>query len=41
MKIAQKLSFPLGFLAGFLQGTFGISSPATFTFLNAIKFERS
>ena len=39
--IAHKISFPVGFLAGFLQGTFGISSPATFTFLNAIKFERS
>ena len=38
--IAYKLAFPVGFLAGFLQGTFGISSPATFTFLNAIKFER-
>ena len=37
---AFKLSAPIGFLAGFLQGTFGISSPATFTFLNAIKFER-
>ncbi len=40
MKIAQKLSFPVGFIAGFLQGAFGISSPATFTFLNAIRFER-
>ena len=41
IKIAHKLSFPVGFLAGFLQGAFGISSPATFTFLNAIKFERT
>lgn len=38
--MANKLAFPVGFLAGFLQGTFGISSPATFTFLNAIKFDR-
>ena len=32
---------PMGFLAGFLQGAFGISAPATLTFLNAIKFERT
>ena len=32
---------PIGFLAGFLQGAFGISAPATLTFLNAIKFERT
>ena len=38
--IAYKLPFPVGFLAGFLQGTFGISSPATFIFFIAIKFER-
>ena len=31
----------MGFLAGFLQGAFGISAPATLTFLNAIKFERT
>ena len=31
----------MGFLAGFLQGAFGISAPATLTFLNAIKFERA
>ena len=41
LKTAQKLNVPVGFLAGFLQGTFGISAPATLTFLNAIKFERS
>ncbi len=39
--MAHKLNMPMGFLAGFLQGTFGISAPATLTFLNAIKFERS
>ncbi len=31
----------MGFLAGFLQGVFGISAPAALTFLNAIKFERT
>ena len=31
----------MGFLAGFLQGAFGISAPAALTFLNAIKFERT
>ncbi len=41
MRMAHKLSMPMGFLAGFLQGTFGISAPATLTFLNAIKFERT
>lgn len=41
INVAYQLSFPVGFIAGFLQGAFGISSPATFTFLNAIKFERS
>ena len=41
ISMAQKLSMPVGFFAGFLQGAFGISAPATLTFLNAIKFERS
>ena len=41
MPVAQKLNMPMGFLAGFLQGAFGISAPATLTFLNAIKFERT
>ena len=41
MPVAHKLNIPMGFLAGFLQGTFGISAPATLTFLNAIKFERT
>ena len=40
MPVARKLNLPVGFLAGFLQGAFGISAPATLTFLNAIKFER-
>ena len=39
--MAHKLNMPMGFLAGFLQGAFGISAPATLTFLNAIKFERT
>jgi len=41
MPMAHKLNMPMGFLAGFLQGAFGISAPATLTFLNAIKFERT
>ena len=41
MPMAHKLNMPIGFLAGFLQGAFGISAPATLTFLNAIKFERT
>lgn len=41
MPMAHKLNLPMGFLAGFLQGAFGISAPATLTFLNAIKFERT
>ena len=41
MSMAHKLNMPIGFLAGFLQGAFGISAPATLTFLNAIKFERT
>ena len=41
MLLAHKLNMPMGFLAGFLQGAFGISAPATLTFLNAIKFERT
>ena len=41
MQMAHKLNIPMGFLAGFLQGAFGISAPATLTFLNAIKFERT
>ena len=41
MPMAHKLNIPMGFLAGFLQGAFGISAPATLTFLNAIKFERT
>ena len=40
MPMARRLNIPMGFLAGFLQGAFGISAPATLTFLNAIKFER-
>ena len=39
--MAHKLNMPMGFLAGFLQGAFGISAPATLTFLNAVKFERA
>jgi len=38
--IAQKLSAPVGFMAGLLQGLFGISAPASLPFLNAIKFPR-
>ena len=41
MPMAHKLNLPMGFLAGFLQGAFGISAPATLTFLNAIKFQRN
>ena len=41
MSMAHKLNMPIGFLAGFLQGALGISAPATLTFLNAIKFERT
>ena len=41
MPIAHKINMPMGFLAGFLQGALGISAPATLTFLNAIKFERT
>ena len=41
LKTAQKLNAPAGFLAGFLQGAFGISAPVTLTFLNAIKLKRS
>ena len=41
MLMAHKINMPMGLLAGFLQGAFGISAPATLTFLNAIKFERT
>ena len=41
MPMAHKLNIPIGFLAGFLQGAFGISAPTTLTFLSAIKFERA
>ena len=41
MPMAHRLNLPMGFLAGFLQGAFGISAPATLTFLNAVKFERT
>jgi len=41
LSAAHKLSAPMGFLSGFLQGVFGISAPATLPFLNAIKFERT
>ena len=41
MPMAHKLNMPMGFLAGFLQGAFGISAPAALTFLNAIRFERA
>ena len=41
MPMAHKLNIPMGLLAGFLQGAFGISAPATLTFLNSIKFERT
>ena len=41
MLMAHKLNVPMGFVAGFLQGALGISAPATLTFLNAIKFERT
>ena len=41
MPMAHKLNMPMGFLAGFLQGAFGISAPATLTFINSIKFERT
>ena len=41
MPMAHKMNLPMGFLAGFLQGAFGISAPATLPFLNAIKFERA
>ena len=38
MPMAHKLNMPMGFLAGFLQGAFGISAPAALTFLNAWLF---
>ena len=41
LKTAHKLYPPVGFTAGFLQGAVGISAPASLTFLNAIRFERS
>ena len=41
MQTARQINIPVGILAGFLQGALGISAPATLTFLNAIKFERS
>ena len=41
LKTAHKLYPPVGFAAGFLQGAVGISAPASLTFLNAIRFERS
>ena len=41
LKTAQKLYSPVGFAADFLQGAVSISAPASLTFLNAIRFERS
>ena len=41
MPMAHRFNMPMGFLAGFLQGAIGISAPASLTFLNAIKFERT
>ena len=41
LETAHKLYPSVGFVAGFLQGAVGISAPASLTFLNAIRFERS
>ena len=37
---AAPLAFPLGMLAGLLQGASGLSAPASMTFLNAMRLER-
>ncbi|MGH1464477.1 MAG: sulfite exporter TauE/SafE family protein [Cognatishimia sp.] len=38
--IADRVSIPLGTLAGILQGATGLSAPVSITFLNAINFDR-
>lgn len=38
--LGQKLSVPMGFLAGLLQGASGLSAPASLSFLNAMRLER-
>lgn len=38
--IAEKLSILVGILAGMLQGSSGLSAPASLTFLNAMRLER-
>ena len=39
-KVASRLVFPVGLLAGVLQGAAGMSAPASVTFLNAMQLER-
>lgn len=39
-KRAITLVFPVGFMAGILQGSSGVSAPASITFLNAMRLER-
>lgn len=39
--MALRWSFPVGLVAGLLQGTSGISAPATLTYLNALRIGRS
>lgn len=37
---ARRLAFPVGLIAGVLQGATGLSAPASLTFLNAMRLER-
>jgi uncharacterized membrane protein YfcA len=38
--IAQRISAPVGFVAGLLQGASGLSAPVSLAFLNALQLER-
>jgi len=39
-ELASRIVFPVGLVAGFLQGATGLSAPVSITFLNAMKLER-
>lgn len=41
LKVATFLSFPLGLIAGLLQGAAGLSAPVSVTFLNSMHLERN
>ena len=39
-RLAARVVWPVGFLAGFLQGASGVSAPVSITFLNAMQLQR-